>query len=124
VSKRKSRRSYADRLWSAYIKRSRECAKCGSRSNFLEAAHIIPRRALSVRWNPLNGIPLCAATCHRDFDNPASAESRRALIHGWIGATVYEELLRLAARPWNKDYDEPIAELNRLLKAKSERRAA
>lgn len=117
-TKRTNRRKYADTLWSRYIKvrAQGKCQGCGSSQMALEAAHIIPRRVLPTRYDTRNGIALCAATCHRDFDNPASALSRITLIQDWIGEQAYEELLALARTRWNGDYDSPIKELGQLLR--------
>lgn len=114
-----NRRRYADTLWSKYIKaRARgKCQRCGSMAMALEAAHIIPRRVLPTRFDTRNGIALCAATCHRDFDSAASALIRIGLIKDWIGLEAYEELLALARTRWGGDYDSPIQELGALLRA-------
>jgi hypothetical protein len=115
---RTNRRKYADTLWSKYIKARAQgqCQRCGSRTMALEAAHIVPRRVLPTRFDTRNGVALCAATCHRDFDSAASALLRIGLIQDWIGAAAYEELLALARTRWSGDYDSPIRELGQLLR--------
>jgi hypothetical protein len=117
-TKKTNRRRYADTLWSRYIKvrAQGKCQRCGSQAMALESAHIIPRRVLPTRFDTRNGVALCAATCHRDFDSAASALSRIQLIADWIGLPAYEELLALARTRWNGDYDSPIAELGQLLR--------
>ena len=113
-----NRRRYADTLWSKYIKARAQgkCQRCGRYGNALEAAHIIPRRVLPTRFDVRNGVALCAATCHRDFDSAASALLRIQLIIDWIGAQSYEEMLALARTRWSGDYDTPIKELGLLLR--------
>lgn len=66
----KIRRSKADALFSAYIrKRDGHCRVCGATTN-LEAAHIYSRRHWSTRHCPSNAIALCF-THHRYFtENP------------------------------------------------------
>lgn len=62
-----------DKLFSAYI-RSRDgwtCRRCkdefnpATRSQWLDCAHIIPRRSWSVRLDERNAIALCKWKCHK-----------------------------------------------------------
>lgn len=111
-TKRSSERAYADRLWSQLIKqRDGMCRRCGSQSNALEAAHIIPRRSLSVRYDPMNGLALCAATCHRAFDGWQF--DREAFIEQAIGKDEFVSLKKRAAVLWDRTY--PVAALRATL---------
>lgn len=102
-TKRSSQRKYADTLWSQYIKaRDGMCRRCGSQRNLLEAAHIIPRRSLSVRYDLMNGLALCAATCHRQFDGYQF--DREAFIEHAIGVDEFRALKERAALPWTREY--------------------
>jgi hypothetical protein len=59
-------RKTADDLMSAYIRsRDRTCRRCGV-SDRLQHAHLISRGARFIRYEPENGIALCAG-CHYYF---------------------------------------------------------
>lgn len=109
ATKRSSLRTRADALWSSIIRSQGRCLRCGIQSA-LQAAHIIGRARLSVRWNLDNGLCLCAR-CHRLFDSYAI--DRDELILKGIGAERYSALKREAMKVWDKDYGVVIERLNR-----------
>jgi len=51
-----------DRLFSLLIRKAGHCERCGKTEN-LQCAHIVGRRALGLRWNLSNALCLCYA-CH------------------------------------------------------------
>lgn len=114
--KRSSRTTYADTLFSRYIRaRDGRCLKCGSPGP-LECCHIFGRRYRAVRWDPVNAIALCIPH-HRDFDTD------RVSWAPWLITEVgHEEYMALAQRrlvPWDKDVDRVIEWLKASLKEAS-----
>lgn len=62
----KTLRNRADKLWSLAVRqRDGKCRRCGRTSPevVLHGAHIISRRYKAIRWEPINGLCLCAG-CH------------------------------------------------------------
>lgn len=76
----------------------------------LDAAHVVPRRHRSVRWDPANGRPLCRA--HHTFFG--SHESAWKLFIG----PEWDRLWVKAQERWNGDYSAVLAAL---AQAKEER---
>jgi hypothetical protein len=63
-----------DRLWSAIVRAGGECERCGrtSEESQLHAHHVYGRNNHRLRFEPRNGVCLCAR-CHRwTHDNPLS----------------------------------------------------
>lgn len=112
-TKRRSLRSYADRLWSELIKvlYGGACLYCKGISN-IESAHIIGRAHMATRYHVHNGIALCHAH-HRAFDTYAL--DRDKLIVMAIGVEKYEALKLAAQKPWDKTY--PVESLRLAIKA-------
>jgi 5-methylcytosine-specific restriction endonuclease McrA len=105
--KRTSLMRQADALWSQIIRlRAGRCESCGH-VGALEAAHVIPRRHRSVRWDPENGHALCRA-CHRRYT--LSEKAWRDFI-----GPEWDRLWSLALQPWDRTY--PIALLKAALAA-------
>jgi hypothetical protein len=69
-----------DLVWARFIKSMYPyCVICGS-SEYIQAAHIIPRaRGKYLRWDTRNGITLCM-NCHYDFDKMMTNEERQHLV--------------------------------------------
>lgn len=76
----------------------------------LEAAHIVPRRHRTTRWDPANGRPLCHAH-HRYFTDHEKAW------RDFIGPE-WDRLWEKAQTVWDKTF--PLAELRSALAAKKE----
>jgi len=87
---RKRERKQADRLWSQYIRlRDRDtCQRCWKPGN--HPHHIFSRRHLGTRWEPMNGILLCAG-CHR-FVAHVDYEEIRSLVIRKIGVEAFQGL--------------------------------
>ncbi len=125
----------ADSLWSRIVKVGGKCAARGvigfgnaiATVNFyhwpsevrelastcdgpLDAAHVVPRRHRSVRWDPENGRPLCRAH-HRYFTDHEKAW------RDFIGPE-WDRLWEAAQTPWDKNF--PIAELTDALRRAKE----
>jgi hypothetical protein len=63
-----------DRLWSEIVRAGGECERCGrtSEESQLHAHHVFGRNNHRLRFEPRNGVCLCAR-CHRwTHDNPLS----------------------------------------------------
>lgn len=60
----------ADQRVSKFVRRrDGACVMCSERAPWLlEAAHILRRRYMRVRWNPVNLLALCSS-CHYGFDH-------------------------------------------------------
>jgi hypothetical protein len=100
-------------LWSRHIRAGGVCERCFSNCGpaVLQAAHIVPRRHFSTRWDLRNGLGLCA-DCHRWLDtNPHDG---RAWVRQRIGAGTLRTLEKQAQEPWDRDYDRIIAELKEI----------
>src|SRR5437899_2105255 len=96
MTKRRSRTSMkreADALWSRLIRARGACEGRGEEgipcSPNLQAAHVVPRRYLSVRWDEDNGLALCGA--HHSFWTHFPIEFAMFLGR-YIGAEKFEEL--------------------------------
>ena len=107
-TKKSSRRTYADTLFSNLVRSLGFCENCGS-SDRLEAAHIVPRRFLSVRWERGNAVCICH-TCHSFYTtNPYSWDD---WVTERIGAEAYRDLKRRAEEGRGPpDYDRVIEDL-------------
>lgn len=108
-SKKASRRRYADRMWADLIKAVGRCAVDGCTDTRLEAAHLVPRRFMSVRHSLDNGVALC-------HDHHAFYTAHPYSWDDWvterIGADAYLDLKRRAEqRNGPPDYDEIIERL-------------
>lgn len=77
------------------------CAYCGADANHneVECHHIIGRRNLVTKYNPLNGIPGCKYTCHRFYHT----KTGERFIREHIGEECYSHLCELE-RYTLKDY--------------------
>ena len=58
-----------DLAWSELIRSRGKCQKCG-KTETLQACHIFSRNQRTVRWNPLNGLCLCAGCHFHSHQNP------------------------------------------------------
>lgn len=68
----KSVKKSCDKLWSELVRAGGHCERCGATSedSQLHAHHVYGRNNHRLRWEPRNGVCLCAR-CHRYFhDNP------------------------------------------------------
>lgn len=119
MTKRSSRRDYADRLWRRLINaRDRFCQmpddSCEGR---LEAAHIIGKQLggarYATRWHPDNGVLLCQKH-HRMFDG---VFDKFAWASTRLGSETWGALQLQARERWDRDYDAVIAGLKRELEA-------
>lgn len=54
----------ADKLFSLLIREKGYCDWCGKSDGKLDCAHIVPRGNKTLRWNPINALPLCYR-CHK-----------------------------------------------------------
>lgn len=108
--KRTSLMRQADAMWSRAVRlRAGRCEACGRAPQFgdalsaLEAAHIIPRRHRTTRWDPANGRALCR-TCHRHYT--ANEKAWRDFI-----GPDWDRLWVKAQELWDRDYAKVVAEL-------------
>ena len=75
-------------------KRDKVCQFCGSKE-YLNVCHIIPREDLRFRWDPANGILLCAK--HHKFDRNFSFHRNPFMFFLWFIAyrrNQFEKLLK------------------------------
>src|SRR3990167_1294966 len=118
ATRRTSLRARADGLWRRLIVGpDPRCRRCGAKGCRIEAAHIIGRRNLAVRFDLRNGLPLCAGPgtndCHRAFDSYRF--DREAFIEDAIGKDAYRELRQRATVVFDGDYVSVIAGLKKAL---------
>lgn len=119
ATKRRSLSTRCDTLWAQLVKAGGRC-EAGLRGNrevglllcsgALEAAHVVPRRHRSVRWDPANGRALCRA--HHAFFTVNEKQWR-----DWIGPE-WDRLWVKAQERWDGAF--PIAELRAALNARKE----
>lgn len=73
-SKALPKRIELDRLCKEVVfRRDAFCRRCGKTSGQQHWAHIYSRRFLSIRWNPLNSMRLCAGCHFWAHQNPIEA---------------------------------------------------
>jgi hypothetical protein len=89
-----------DRLWSEIVRAGGECERCGrtSEESQLHAHHVYGRNNHRLRFEPRNGVCLCAR-CHRwTHDNPLMYadwfQSHRAEDADWLFEEGAEGLLK------------------------------
>lgn len=83
-----------DRFRAIIIERAGlRCEECGATNVALECAHVIARRHLRVRWNPLNAVCLCV-TCHLNFTMRPDAWTEWC--RGRLGSETFMTLSRIA----------------------------
>lgn len=89
-----------DGLWSRFI-RERDgfrCRHCGTRSRYVQAAHIFRRGNFATRWDTRNGITLCSM-CHI-FSATFSAHTTPTEFAEWvrkeIGESTYQSIKKKA----------------------------
>lgn len=108
---RKTLKAKADQLWRELIKRDGFCVAAGKDGircgGPLEAAHIEGRDNFRLRWERLNGLPLCAGH-HRRY-------TTRPMAWGLFVAEHFPEHWAFVKAHinefWNKDYDEVFEKL-------------
>lgn len=116
ATKRRSLSTRCDSMWAQVVKAGGVCAAraagfatvmCGGP---LDAAHVVPRRHRSVRWDPSNGRALCRP--HHSFFG-----SHEKAWRDFIGPE-WDRLWVKAQERWTGEF--PIAELRAALAAKKE----
>jgi hypothetical protein len=75
---------------------------------YLQAAHYVPCRNHATRWELDNGTVLCSLH-HGQYDR--NEFDRAAFLRSRIGPERVERLHRLAAQPWDRDYQAVLASL-------------
>lgn len=115
-TKAKSKSDRLDQIWRRIIReRDGRCqmwadpAGCGGS---LEAAHLFPRRHRSVRWDPRNGVLLCAFH-HEAFDANDYLKFRWA--EERLGPDAMADLSERRNVRWDRDYDRVLRDLTVLL---------
>lgn len=104
-----------DTLWSQIIRSKGSCEVCGKTEN-LNAHHLIGRRDLSLRWELMNGVCLCAG-CHTF--KLRSAHQDPIWFHQWLlenkGQDYLDELNSLRELKSYKisDYELILADLKK-----------
>lgn len=105
-----------DKLWSETIRSKGRCEICG-KSDYLNAHHIIGRRALNTRWDLRNGCCLCSG-CHT-FKNQSAHQDPLFFIE-WLKKNRPEDLEYLkekrkeSPRPYSvKDYEDILNKLKK-----------
>ena len=91
---RKARTLLEDRLdqyWRDFVReRDGRCRRCMKKPRLLEAHHIVKRRAMPTRWDPINGLATCLP-CHDWAEwNPDEA---RFWACAALGEDVYDALV-------------------------------
>ena len=83
-----------DGAWRGFVKdRDGRCRRCGKKPRILEAHHIAKRRNMPTRWEPLNGVTLCAP-CHDWVEwNP---DESRIWACELLGEDTYNAVVTLA----------------------------
>ena len=119
ATKRKSLSARCDSMWAQIVKAGGRC-EAGMRGQFevamvlcsgeLEAAHVVPRRHRSTRWDISNGRALCH-THHYFFTNSEKAW------RDWIGPE-WDRLWIKAQERWDRSF--PIADLSAQLRTARE----
>jgi hypothetical protein len=99
----------ADQLFSVFIRvRDGTCQAEGEHQGGLQCAHLIPRRYLSVRWDPANAVALCAG--HHTYFTHRPLEW-----DGWVrerfGPGTYDDLRIKALEGGRPDLAHVIAYL-------------
>lgn len=95
-------------LWReiVFTKADHKCELCGSTRKKLDPHHIFGKRKKSTRYDPQNGVALCAYGCHK-YGKYAAHEHpewfRRWLIER-IGENAYEILYVRSRTPAKIDY--------------------
>lgn len=111
----KIRSTYLDRTFSLYIRaRDKHCQHCGKSHGLLDCAHILSRRHIGTRWDPLNALCLCRG-CHMQFTTEPLAWAE------WVKTQrTWEQLaiIKMRARTVTKFTARDREALNRDFRAK------
>lgn len=84
-----------DKIVSDIVRSRGSCVRCGNNDyKKLQCAHIMPRTALSTRWDFMNLVCLCVS-CHLFWAHKNPVEFTE-WIKVWLGETKYNELRRRA----------------------------
>jgi hypothetical protein len=84
----------ADMLFSLEVRRRGPCVRCGAiyedgNGNPLQAAHVVSRRYLAVRWDPRNCHPHCLR-CHKwETEHPLEG---RVFWRSFLGGELFDGL--------------------------------
>ena len=77
-----------DRVFSKIIRSAGKCTRCG-RINDLQCSHNNGRSSMSVRWEPLNALCLCAK-CHGWYGLYRTAGTKWLM--SYLGTSRFDEL--------------------------------
>lgn len=84
-----------DNAWSKLVKlrAGNKCEYCGAKNTQIDSHHIFTRVNRSVRWDPKNGIALCAK--HHTLDSKFSAHGTPYTFHKWLEDYKGEDFMQL-----------------------------
>lgn len=93
-SEREKLKDKLDKIVSRLVRSKGYCVYCGKvDDSVLHCCHIFSRKKLSVRWNLLNLLCMCASCHAKAHDSPLLFAE---FVRDYLGAIKYEELKKLA----------------------------
>ena len=84
-----------DKAFSQLVRSRGKCEWCGAKNDTLQTAHIFSRKYMSVRYEPLNVLCLCAS-CH--FKAHAQPINFTLFVQKYLGAEKFAELQQKAQK--------------------------
>lgn len=104
ITKKKGVDGKLDKAWAELVKlrAGNQCEYCGTTRN-IQSHHIYSRSRKSTRWNPINGVSLCAG--HHTLSSSFSAHKTPLEFTDWLynkKGTDFVDRLRMKANATSK----------------------